>query len=170
MGWHPSYYSLPMLCFALYLVQHVIRAQHKHPTIYETFGEKQTLRGGRNKKRVGSKKWNRETMHADYRRIVDSTRWTASKQRPVQRARYWMCLNCQKKQINFYHVQAHKQGYCMFEGFLMEHLNDIKDDDEYICQFACKRVPGCKYYTRDFFKRNFFIRNQAQILENFRNC
>ena len=35
----------------------------------------------------------------------------------------------------------------MFEGNLMEHLNDIKD--EYVCQFACKRVSGCKYYIYD---------------------
>ena len=52
----------------------------------------------------------------------------------------------------------------MFEGFLMEHLNDIKDDDEYICQFACKRVPGCKYYIYDtsYKDRRLFEDSQRQ--------
>ena len=35
----------------------------------------------------------------------------------------------------------------MFEGNLMEHLNDIKD--EATCQLACLHVPGCKYYIYD---------------------
>merc|ERR1711994_61574 len=50
--------------------------------------------------------------------------------------------DCDKDECNGY-----KQGYCMFEGNLMEHLNDIKD--EATCQLACNHVPGCKYYIYD---------------------
>ena len=35
----------------------------------------------------------------------------------------------------------------MFEGNLIERLNDI--EDEYACQLACKYVAGCKYYIYD---------------------
>ena len=35
----------------------------------------------------------------------------------------------------------------MFEGNLLEHLNQIKD--EATCQMACQHVPACKYYVWD---------------------
>ena len=35
----------------------------------------------------------------------------------------------------------------MFEGNLMEHLNQITD--EQTCQLACQHVPGCTYYIFD---------------------
>merc|ERR1712126_449774 len=34
--------------------------------------------------------------------------------------------------------------YCMFQGDLLEHMNDIKDVDT--CQLACSFYNECKYY------------------------
>merc|ERR1719187_2393036 len=48
--------------------------------------------------------------------------------------------------------QGVKQGSCMFEGNLLDHLNDITSED--ICQQACQHVPGCKYYVFDSSKVN----------------
>merc|ERR550517_2023962 len=42
---------------------------------------------------------------------------------------------------------AFREGYCMFEGNLLEHLNSIKDEET--CQLACQHVPSCKYYIYD---------------------
>ena len=44
-------------------------------------------------------------------------------------------------------LQAFKDGYCMFEGNLLEHLNSIPD--EKICQLACEHIPSCQYYVYD---------------------
>jgi len=43
--------------------------------------------------------------------------------------------------------QGVKQASCMFEGNLLDHLNDIMSEE--ICQQACQHVPGCKYYVWD---------------------
>merc|ERR1719295_346926 len=43
--------------------------------------------------------------------------------------------------------KAVREGGCMFEGNLMEHLNDIKDEET--CQQACQHIPNCKYYIWD---------------------
>ena len=65
--------------------------------------------------------------------------------------------------INSFSVQGYRQGYCMFEGNLMEHLNKIKD--ERTCQLACQNVPGCKYYIYDIDTKD------CQLLDSSsRNC
>merc|ERR1719228_2096049 len=43
--------------------------------------------------------------------------------------------------------KAAREGGCLFEGNLMEHLNDITS--EAICQQACQHVPSCAYYIWD---------------------
>merc|ERR1719394_845065 len=43
--------------------------------------------------------------------------------------------------------KAVREGGCMFEGNLMEHLNDIPSED--FCQKACQHIPLCKYYIWD---------------------
>merc|ERR1712168_1096470 len=40
-----------------------------------------------------------------------------------------------------------KQGYCLFEGNLLDHLNSITS--ETTCQMACQHVPSCQYYIYD---------------------
>ena len=60
-------------------------------------------------------------------------------------------------------VQGYRQGYCMFEGNLMEHLNEIKD--EQTCQLACQNVPGCKYYIYDIDIKDCQLLNSSS-----RNC
>jgi hypothetical protein len=39
------------------------------------------------------------------------------------------------------------EGYCRFEGNLLEHLEMIETVDQ--CQFACKIVPNCNYFLYD---------------------
>ena len=43
--------------------------------------------------------------------------------------------------------QVFVEGYCRYEGNLLEHLEKIETVEQ--CQFACKIVPKCNYFLYD---------------------
>ena len=46
-----------------------------------------------------------------------------------------------------FEFQDFKQGYCLFEGNLLDHLNFVPE--ETMCQMACQHISGCQYYVFD---------------------
>ena len=58
---------------------------------------------------------------------------------------FWLCHLCQLATL--ISLQDFKEGSCMFEGSLLEHLSLITDEDS--CQAACQHVPACQYYIYD---------------------
>jgi len=53
---------------------------------------------------------------------------------------------------------AFREGYCMFEGNLLEHLNSIMNEET--CQLACQHVRSCQYYVWDS------VQHDCQLLDS----